>query len=714
MSKIAPFLRYYFTAEKKGGEIMKKIAFMLAIILVISAPLTVSAATYAMSIRPVLSFEGTAATCEVTVSGIKAGVVTITATMTDGPSATYTVYVTIEDGVYYISNMFSGYCLQTEGRKITDFTTVVQDYKLQSTVAETARIAQMWRIAYLDEGKYTIRPISKVDVCLYAEWCTSAWAEPVVIYPHADDDYENVPTRAQWTITMTDRGYAIQYCGVAEYSLQAAGGSGIAGADVVVSAYHSGYSCHWDISPVDEVPTGIVLYDLNTGLPADCTQVRYITKEEVRSLQSLGVELVVYPDMSNKEYIRYDVTDQSIAEMKDNGYVTGIGSGTTMISMRLYNTYEICIPLHVTALPSGTYYIRNRFSFQYASAETTVGSNVTQKMFNPGEITGWEVRHTGQGYYTIRSTIEGAEYYLGISDEISQENANIVLCADASTEKTQWEILMLESGAYTLRLKGSSYSLGLKYRLFGDYDSSGIALQQKAFQSDKKFEWLFCEVSNAMILEPQKRDIWCWAASARMMASIYMNSHISQEAAAVYVTSGNDKTDTFFPTDDQLTAAYRNGTNDLKMAVLNYLLGRKGDYGLVCATRPDRIYSREDLCRILDAGHPVMINRSIAEGDELKTGHATVIYDYYYDEEGILKFVIYDPLTINNCTYENGKFSTVAQIYHRTYEWILDSRQNPSDEDDSIILGEVWESAVVFIYYKDYTTIENEYRRDYK
>ena len=69
MSKIAPFLRYYFTAEKKGGEIMKKIAFMLAIILVISAPLTVSAATYAMSIRPVLSFEGTAATCEVTVVG---------------------------------------------------------------------------------------------------------------------------------------------------------------------------------------------------------------------------------------------------------------------------------------------------------------------------------------------------------------------------------------------------------------------------------------------------------------------------------------------------------------------------------------------------------------------------------------------------------------------------------------------------------------------
>lgn len=48
---------------------MKKIAFLLAIVLVISAPLTVSAATYALSIRPQLSFSGTTANCGVTVVG---------------------------------------------------------------------------------------------------------------------------------------------------------------------------------------------------------------------------------------------------------------------------------------------------------------------------------------------------------------------------------------------------------------------------------------------------------------------------------------------------------------------------------------------------------------------------------------------------------------------------------------------------------------------
>lgn len=48
---------------------MKKFALLLAIILVFSAPLSVSAATRALTINPYLSFNGTTASCEVTVVG---------------------------------------------------------------------------------------------------------------------------------------------------------------------------------------------------------------------------------------------------------------------------------------------------------------------------------------------------------------------------------------------------------------------------------------------------------------------------------------------------------------------------------------------------------------------------------------------------------------------------------------------------------------------
>lgn len=48
---------------------MKKIALLLAVILAFSAPITVSAATRALTIHPYLGFDGTTATCEVTVVG---------------------------------------------------------------------------------------------------------------------------------------------------------------------------------------------------------------------------------------------------------------------------------------------------------------------------------------------------------------------------------------------------------------------------------------------------------------------------------------------------------------------------------------------------------------------------------------------------------------------------------------------------------------------
>ena len=48
---------------------MRKVALFLAIILVISTPLTVSAAPRALSINPTLAFEGTTAGCEVAVVG---------------------------------------------------------------------------------------------------------------------------------------------------------------------------------------------------------------------------------------------------------------------------------------------------------------------------------------------------------------------------------------------------------------------------------------------------------------------------------------------------------------------------------------------------------------------------------------------------------------------------------------------------------------------
>ena len=48
---------------------MRKVALLMAIVLVISMPLSVSAAPRALSVYPTLSFNGTTATCEALVVG---------------------------------------------------------------------------------------------------------------------------------------------------------------------------------------------------------------------------------------------------------------------------------------------------------------------------------------------------------------------------------------------------------------------------------------------------------------------------------------------------------------------------------------------------------------------------------------------------------------------------------------------------------------------
>ena len=48
---------------------MRKLALLMAIVLVVSMPLSVSAAPWALNIRPNIAFEGTTATCYVLVVG---------------------------------------------------------------------------------------------------------------------------------------------------------------------------------------------------------------------------------------------------------------------------------------------------------------------------------------------------------------------------------------------------------------------------------------------------------------------------------------------------------------------------------------------------------------------------------------------------------------------------------------------------------------------
>ena len=664
----------------------------------------------------------TATVANGTIVGKKAGTAIIAAYATDSYGnknmAYCTVYVTIPDGIYYITDQALQHRLQTKDGSITGFTNVVQDDIIPEMAANVDRIAQMWRITYLAEGMYTIRPISNSDMCLYANTLSATTSIPVVIYPSESNEYEEVPMRCQWTISRETNGFVIRYRGLTAYSLQTAWGNGSAGAQIVAGAYSATlWTCHWNLTPVENVPTGFALYDINTGLPTDLTVKRYIAPEEVRSLGSMGLKLITYPDTSVVQYLQISSRNSNLARIGENRNIVGVSAGETSIYICFNQTgdtdvYDATFPLVVTGVASGTYYIRNRYSHQYASAETSVGSNVTQKLFVPEGLTSWNVSHTGDGYYTIRSTQSGSQYYLGVKEgEVSNNRGEIVLCSDCSGDNTRWKIELLPNGAYKLTPKSSNYVLAIESKWPANPNKVGKKLRQLEFVSDDDYtdEWLFCAVSDTMKLEAQETNVWCWAASSRMMVSIFMDSQISQASLAVYMNTNNPKIDTLIPTADQKDSAKKGVTSSQEAMAIDYLLGRdKNLTSVTYATAQGRIYSPEVLRRFLDAGYPILINRLTytAEGT---SGHASVIYDYYYDSDTEeYMFTIYDPLTYDEATIGNENFETVAQVYSRSYDWICDSR-NAEDRDNEGILGQVWSSAVVFTYHEDYrTTIENE------
>ena len=211
-------------------------------------------------------------------------------------------------------------------------------------------------------------------------------------------------------------------------------------------------------------------------------------------------------------------------------------------------------------------------------------------------------------------------------------------------------------------------------------------------------EWLFCAVSDTMKLEAQETNVWCWAASSRMMVSIFMDSQISQASLAVYINPLIGGTETLVPTKGQIAAAIFGGSADAEALAINYLLGMdKNNNVKAYATKPEHIYSKAVLQSLLDDGYPVLINRGEYEDGVRVGGHASVIYDYFQDEEtGQILFTIYDPWP------QASNNSSGGQIYHKSYEWICNSMEF-SNADSAGIIGKVWDSAVVFMYCDQYS-----------
>ena len=148
------------------------------------------------------------------------------------------------------------------------------------------RAAQMWRIKHLGGGRYSVRPLHKLNMGL------NAYGSNVdIIDISASDTTYAIDDSAEWCIEPFGDKYVFMNYGDTGKALTATGITN--NSNVTVSSYAVGnFFQLWTLTKVPEasIPKGVLLYNASNGYLATSLQ-RYIAPKE--SLTPLELDLIV-------------------------------------------------------------------------------------------------------------------------------------------------------------------------------------------------------------------------------------------------------------------------------------------------------------------------------------------------------------------------------------------------------------------------------------
>ncbi len=344
--------------------------------------------------QPVTWSTSNSAVATVSASGVvtakKAGTVTITATLTDVDGTTQTadctVYVRIADGVYFFKNQYSNYYMTVTNGRISSGSDVCQYYKAADSADVIYRLRQMWRIHYLGSGRYSIRPMHKLDMGL------DVTDGIVDIYSiGTTDTLSGVADYAEWTIEWGTIGYIFKQRGDSSRTAQIENASQSVNAAVVASDYSSSYSCQWVATKIASPPSGVYLYDTGSNTRVS-TATKSVDVGVPASLSTLQLNAVAFSETTISQSFTWSSNNTSVATVDSNGTVTGLSIGTATITGRAYRNstyYYISYIINVSAL---LVYQTDRTYYYDASgnyAEDLVYADLTEAELRALEWVNW-------------------------------------------------------------------------------------------------------------------------------------------------------------------------------------------------------------------------------------------------------------------------------------------------------------------------------------
>ena len=257
------------------------------------------------------------------VTGIKAGEVTITAFSNGTEYQSFTVYVTVANGVYRIRNS-NGFYLGTYGG-IAENTSVKL---LGNASSGFYQVCQLWKVTYLSDGYYSIRPLHKLDMGLHANGNVDSSVDITSV--GTSDTISGVTPLNRWGISRNSSGdaYNLNHVNTISLGLRAEGYTPSAGMNVTIASNSSDLSYfNWFLDKVDDPPSGVLLFDDE----ADCYSysiVRKVMTNVTYSLSDLNLATYVFSPNGSDFDITWESLDPQIVSVNSTtGAIAGLVPG---------------------------------------------------------------------------------------------------------------------------------------------------------------------------------------------------------------------------------------------------------------------------------------------------------------------------------------------------------------------------------------------------
>ena len=460
------------------------------------------------------------------VTGIKAGKVTVTASVEDVAEYTYTVYVKIKEGAHRIYRANASYYLSVGGGMLEN----AGIYLKNASDADLSLYRQVWKIYYLEQGYYVIRPLHNQNMALYAKDGVCS-----VTTIGSSNYLIQVPEENRWTIEWVGGGYVFKCQGDSSQTLRSLYNA--PDVRVYTGEYMSSNNVfQWNFSDSPDIQPEVLLLNSKTGEKAPSI-IHGILPQQSTTLSDFGITPVFVCATKYIQDPRWSSSASSLIYVNETtgtfkGYTIGKTAAVTVIYTAGYDEYSETVPLVVVPFTEGTFYIKSSADEKYLQVvngdsenyDCTSGAEMVQWHFTGDSNQRWIFTLQNDGYFSIISAKIGLALSVPFA-QWAEVDVTLRQLPYEGNSSQKWRIVETAAHGYKIvpqSALGQSKDLAIALAVTVISMGDGTQIQQREYvpDGDLRDEWLICSMVNIGM----STDDYTGAGDRQRKSYIYANT----------------------------------------------------------------------------------------------------------------------------------------------------------------------------------------------